>query len=157
MRNILLIISLFILIACDKHSDSIEGNQEYILFGRFAGFCVGEQCIEIYKLTTDALYEDKSDQYPSYSDPYSGDFVKLSNEKFELVKYLANKIPDQLIAANDTIIGAPDVTDGGGVYFAITNGSKTRFWLIDQFDSNIPEYLIPFKSEINQAVSIIND
>lgn len=132
-------------------------DDTYILFGHFYGFCMGEQCIEIFKLTDSELFEDLKDQYPSSQEFYNGDYKKLDQQKFELVKSLKDNIPFELTQEKNHRIGTPDVTDGGGVYFAMVNESGTKFWLIDQFESNIPEYLRPFKDQINQSISLIND
>lgn len=152
MRNSLFIIGLFIFVSCEDKVTIMSNNTDYILFGHFAGFCVGEQCIQIYKLTDTDLFEDTMDQYPNSQAPYDGDYTRLSDERFQMVKSLVNQVPEQLLTSQDTIIGSPDAADGGGVYFAINNGAETRFWLIDQVESNLPEYLIPFKKSINAAV-----
>ena len=155
-------ISLFIITfllgnSCAKQNEQPEDEISYILFGHFYGFCLGEQCIEIFKLTDSALFEDQKDEYPSRENFYQGDYIELDNEKFELVKSLKDNIPFELTQEKNHVIGSPDVTDGGGVYFAIANERGTKFWLIDQFDQNIPEYLKPFKDQINQSISLINN
>ena len=157
MRIVAIILSITFLSSCSQQNEVPEKDIEYILFGHFYGFCLGELCIEIFKLTEDAVYEDSTDIYPSRLEAYRGKFVRLDNEKFELVKSIAESIPKELLNEKDTVIGFPDVTDGGGVYFAINNGTGTRFWLVDQFDQNLPEYLIPLKDLINSSVSLIND
>lgn len=157
-KNLIVIITVLILfISCTKQNEVQVQKSDYILFGHFYGFCVGEQCIEIFKLTNEELYEDDTDQYPSHEKPYEGNFIKLEDSRFELVKSLSEHIPEQLLMEQDTIIGMPDASDGGGVYFAVKGEDGTRFWLIDQFDHNIPEYLRPFKDEINNSISEIND
>lgn len=146
-----------LIISCEKQDESPKQTAEYILFGHFYGFCHGEQCVEIYKLTDSNLFEDELDQYPSRENPYDGKFNKLENSKYQLVKSLAENIPSELLLEKDTVIGMPDASDGGGVYFAIINDAETRFWLVDQFDHNIPEFLRPFKEQINNSISMIND
>jgi len=147
---------LFLFISCDNE-EAEPADGEYILFGTFAGYCVGEHCIDIFKLTDEALYEDANDNYPSNYEAYEGNFSKLDDSKFELVKTLRESIPSQLLSETDTIIGMPDATDGGGVYFAVKTDQGVRFWLIDQIDEYVPEYLKSFKNEINQKVDLIRD
>jgi len=154
---IALIFSLAIFDSCQKHEEDPEQNPEYILFGHFYGFCVGEQCVEIFKLTEDGLFEDDTDQYPNRDKIYEGNYKKLGDDKYQLVKSLFEQIPSQLLNEKDTVIGAPDASDGGGIYFAIKDGNGTRFWLIDQFEHNIPEYLKPFKQQVNNSISLINE
>lgn len=153
--NSLFFILILLIISCDKQNEQ-PNDFEYILFGHFYGFCMGEQCIEIYKLTDSELFEDQKDQYPSREVFYEGDYQKLDHEKFELVKSLKDNIPFELTQKTNHVIGAPDASDGGGVYFAIVNDRETKFWLIDQFDQNIPEYLRSFKDQINQRIQLIN-
>jgi len=138
-----------------EQPEYLETND--LIFGHFYGFCAGEQCIEIFKLTNNALYEDKNDTYPIQNNFYAGDFMKLDQSKFELVKSLREQIPDQLLHELDTVFGWPDVADGGGIYLEIKNDTIHRFWIIDQVESNIPAYLRPFKVKINQSISLIND
>ena len=156
-RISLFFITFLLSVSCAEQKVQPEDENAYILFGHFYGFCMGEQCIEIFKLTDSELFEDLKDQYPSSQEFYIGDYKKLDQEKFELVKSLKNNIPFELTQEKNHRIGTPDVTDGGGVYFAIVNERGTKYWLIDQFDQNIPVYLKPFKDQINQSISLIND
>ena len=60
-------------------------DEEYIVFGHFYGYCVGEGCIEMYKIEDSRVYEDTKDQYPGRDDFYQGHFnTTLSDEKFQL-------------------------------------------------------------------------
>ncbi len=160
MKRILICLAIA-LCACDTEEEAllfaekptIQGD--YIVFGWYYGFCEGEQCIEIFKLTGDALYEDSNDNYPDSQQPYKGDYEKLSQEKFEAANSLADYIPPTLFKINDTIIGQPDFSDGGGVYFEYNVGSIHRYWLIDQFTHIIPEELQPLVTKVNEVVTIL--
>lgn len=159
IRNTLCMLSFLIIISScsDKHDDIKISEADYIVFGHFYGFCVGEECIEIFKLTPDALYEDTSDTYPRWDRYYEGNYVKLDQDKFDLVKSLPENIPDQLLSDPDRVFGSPDAADGGGVYFAIKQGDQSMFWVMDQVDQNIPEFLRPFKDKINESIALINE
>jgi len=156
-RFSLFFITFLLSVSCAEQKEQPEVDNSYILFGHFYGFCLGEQCIQIFKLTDSELFEDQKDQYPSSEEFYNGDYKKLDQEKFELVKSLKDNIPSELTQEKNHVIGSPDVTDGGGVYFAIVNERGKKFWLIDQFKNNIPEYLWPFKDQINQGIQLINN
>ncbi|ELR73542.1 hypothetical protein C900_02627 [Fulvivirga imtechensis AK7] len=159
-RNTIVIgaISLFLILgSCSKRNQVFMEKGEYIIFGHFYGFCQGEHCIEIFKLTGDQLYEDRNDTYPSSESPYNGDFEAMAQEKYQKVRSLANKVPRELLNNTEHLIGAPDAADGGGIYFEYAMGGKRHYWLIDQMDDNIPEYLRPFKEEINKAIEKISD
>jgi len=155
---VLFIISLFLFISCNHQDLNPDfSDADSIIFGHFYGFCAGEQCIEIFKLTDDALYEDISDTYPRWDRYYEGNYIKLSQEKFELVKSLREIIPAQLYSEQDTVFGSPDAADGGGLYFAIKNDEYSRFWIIDQVDNDLPSYLKAFRSHLNESITLINN
>ena len=50
--------------ACNSSDDDANPQDlDYLIFGHFYGECFGENCIEIFKLEADALYEDDNDVY----------------------------------------------------------------------------------------------
>ena len=155
MKRIL--IALLILSACEDESKKAETTADYIVFGHFYGECGGEQCVEIFKLTKDQLFEDSNDTYPSSDHVYNGNFHSLDQQKFELVKDLVNHIPQDLLSVTDKVIGAPDAGDWGGIYFEISHDGEHKYWLIDKMEGNLPEYLRPFVEEIGSSISAIND
>ena len=157
IRFSLFIIMLLSTISCAEDDNQPQVETDYMLFGHFYGFCLGEQCIEIFKLTDAQLFEDTIDQYPSRDKPYEGSYTVLDETKFDLVKGLAESIPDELLNEQSNVIGSPDASDGGGVYVAIISDGETRFWLIDQFQQNVPSYLRPFVTQINESIALINN
>ncbi len=78
MKKIILISGLIVttLNACNKKcsSNQTTANLEYLIFGHFYGECIGEKCVEIYKLNKTQLLEDTQDVYP--------DFFKFLFRKF---------------------------------------------------------------------------
>lgn len=156
MKRVLFI--LLILTSCEYNDLSeSDATSDYILFGHFYGFCQGEKCVEIFKLTSRALYEDTNDNYPNQRTPYEGNFQKLDQSLFEKVKDLASKVPQELLATDSGVIGQPDAGDWGGLYFEISNQGKKQYWLIDKMKTNLPEYLRPFAADIESSISLIND
>jgi hypothetical protein len=155
---IVLIVMLFVVLACQ--SDDInhdEDYSDYILFGHFFGECGGEECIEIFKMTDNSIYEDILDWYPGSVKPYDGIYKLLNQSLFEKVKDLKAKIPADLLIEEDVVIGQPDAGDWGGIYFEIADKGIRRFWLIDKNQSNLPGYLIPFVTEIEAKIYRINN
>jgi hypothetical protein len=153
------IISIF-LIATACQTDDIKQesmSSDYIIFGHFYGECMGEQCVEIYKLADNSLYEDSKDEYPLSNNAYNGIFQLLDNSLFEKVKDLRNHIPTELLEINSVFIGQPDAGDWGGIYFEIVTSGKKRYWLIDKMESNIPENLRPFVDKIENKIELINN
>ncbi len=144
------------LISCE-HDDIKEiAPINYIVFGHFYGECFGEQCVELYKLTDTALYEDTADRFSNCTD-YKGNFKLLDDALFQKVKALAQKIPQDLIVTNQQTIGQPDAGDWGGLYFEIRNEGMCQFWLIDKMKTNLPEWLIPLAVEIERDIELINN
>ena len=136
--------------------EKINESEEYLIFGHFYGFCVGDHCIQIYKLNNEGLYEDQNKTYPRYDQFYDAAFVKLDSKYFEQVNDLKIYFPAQLLNETDTIIGCPDCADGGGLYIEYKTETMHRYWLIDQDKSRVEPYLHEFMGEVNDKIDEIN-
>lgn len=152
-------LSTWFLFSCIPQTPMIESEQqeqnhyEYIIFGHFYGHCKGESCIEIYKLTDDALYEDTNDFYPTGTKKYEGAFVKVDTFKSKELNDLNVQIPEQLLQETSTVLGIPDGADGGGIYLELPNG---QYWLLDMNTNYLPPYLHPLQKQIVEAIAKIN-
>jgi len=156
MRNILYgFLTISVLLSCsDSDDNNININeQNFLVFGHFYGECAGEGCVETYKLTDKALYEDILDNYNSNEQ----EFVKLENQKFEQVKDLPDFFPNQLLNQNETVFGCPDCTDGGGLFIQYSENGNVKSWRIDQVKDNIPSYLHNFVDKVNEKIQLINN
>lgn len=149
------LLSLLIFMNSCSTEDESDLKVDHMVFGHFYGFCVGEECIEIFKLTPYNIFEDKNDLYPEYDSSYDGDYELLSSDKFLLAKHLLNIIPQKLFDEEDHIIGQPDAGDWGGIYIEIQKDGITEFWLIDKLIENIPSYLHDFMIEINKSIDLM--
>lgn len=136
-------------------SSQMEDNEkpEYIIFGHFYGYCRGEECIEIYKITDQGLYEDTKDSYPNSNKKYQGDFVKLDAFKPKKLQDIQIQIPQELLNENTTVLGIPDGADGGGIYLELPTG---QYWLLDMNTNYLPQYLHPLRKRIVEVIEIIN-
>lgn len=152
----LLTISLLVLfLACEKNEPIIiEGD--FLVFSRFNGFCVGETCIELFKLTDTQLFEDTADRYAQYPD-CANNLVELSKEKFDLVSDLPASIPTELLTAEEDslVFGCPDCADQGGLLFKYQEDDKIRYWIIDQNKSAVPDYLHDFVEEVKKKIQLL--
>jgi hypothetical protein len=145
---------MFLLTSCDK--DDIElSNSDYIVFGHFYGECMGEQCVEIFRLEKEKLCEDTKDQYPNSNDFYSGNYVQLSQQKFDAIKDLTNSFPTDLLNETDIVIGQPDAGDWGGLYIEYNFNGVRKFWLLDQNKSNVPTKYHDFIDKVNEKIELL--
>jgi hypothetical protein len=127
-------------------------DSEYLVFGRFYGMCDGADCIGIYRIDKEKLYEDTLDNYPSNNNIYDGKFVELTRNKFLDTKNIINYFPQKLLTEKSTVIGTPDAGDWGGLYIEYNFGNIHKFWLVDQMKSNVPEEYHDFIDMVNEKI-----
>jgi hypothetical protein len=151
MKKTMLI--LLILAGCE--SDMDYPRRDHIVFGHFHGECGGETCIDIFKLTETALYEDQKDEYPSFDRPYDGRYRKLEDSEFEKVKDLWDQVPEELLADDSVVLGQPDAGDWGGIYFEMRSSGRIRYWIIDEKKENLRESLRPFVVTIEEKIQLL--
>ncbi|ALI98221.1 hypothetical protein [Rufibacter tibetensis] len=153
MRKILFYcLAVLTLVSCQEDDATLE-SPDYLVFGHYHGFCGGESCIEIFKIQDGQLYEDTNDRYPSSNKPYEANFVLKSLDLFEKVKDLPHLVPTRLLQEDRTVIGSPDATDGGGYYLEVGVNGMRRYFLIDKFRHNVPEYLHPFLDQVEASIA----
>jgi len=153
-KAITLLIAIAMLTSCNKDEDCITlTEQNYLIFGHYYGMCIGEGCVETYKLTEMKLYEDLIDDYSGQN----FDFVELDNETFEQVSDLVDFLPNQLLSESETMFGCPDCADGGGLYIQYSDNGNLQSWRIDQMQDNVPSYLHSFMDQVNASIALINN
>ena len=152
---LLIITAIFFLQSCVNEDEFILQSGDYLLFGHFYGECFGEDCIEIFRIEDKVLYEDKSDNYPTGSDGYSGDFVMLDQELYNKVSDIVLAVPAELSNTESGRIGCPDCADGGGVYLEVRQDGESQYWLIDQNLNEIPEFLHTLVKKVNEKVALL--
>lgn len=149
MKHLIYLMIACSFIACDKEDENMQ--YDAFIFGHFFGECFGESCVEIYKIEGEQLFEDTNDQYPSINgNTYN--WVQREDVDVQFIQDILVDIPDNLYDESDQIIGMPDAGDWGGIYVKVINEGETKFWLIDHFNENIPEYLIDFTTSIKLAI-----
>jgi len=148
-----LILSLSILSACKKDKDINLIDSDYLIFGHFYGMCLGEKCVETYKLTDLKLYEDENDNYYG-SEVFN--FKELDHVKFELVKDLVDYFPPELLNDTNETFGCPDCADQGGLLVKLAQNGNVKSWRIDQSKNSVPVYLHAFMDSVNVKIDILN-
>jgi hypothetical protein len=160
MKNFYLLIvisSIFLLSTSCSDDEEVMKTSEYLVFGHFYGFCMGESCVQIYKLENGKLYRDSKKEYPRYDEFYEGSYVAMDKSDYDQVKDLTEIFPVQLLVAQDTVFGCPDCADQGGLYIEYKSDDMHRFWMVDQFNGNVPVYLHEFMEEVNEKIDLLND
>lgn len=154
MKNfILLLLIVFVLFSCKKDEDP-PGNFDYLMFGHFYGLCAGEECIEIYRITDDKLFEANQDIYPG-DDFFSGTLVGLPDSLFEQINSMNLTVPQELLDISESVIGIPDAYDQGGYYIEIFSDNTFRQWRIDTNYEAVPSGIHDFLDDIQEAIEII--
>ena len=139
--------------SCKKADKEESFTGDYLVFGHFYGECMGEGCVETYKLTDTKLYEDTNDNY-SGAEPFS--FIELPADKFDLVVDLPDDFPTELLEEEDGVFGCPDCADQGGLLIRYAKNGAVRTWRIDQNKNEGPAYLHAFMDRINEKIDLIN-
>ena len=125
-------------------------NDDYLTFGTFHGECMGNDCVKLFVIKENKLYEDPND----FNGTRLG-FIPLSNEKFNQVKDLVDYIPNELFQKEKETFGCPDCVDQGGIYVRyFIEGKKGEF----RFDNNLnanPTYLHEFVAKINEKLKLL--
>lgn len=156
MKTIITILALFSLLftSCSESDNGVQVNKmDYLIFGHFHGECIGEGCIETFKLTGDKLYEDTLDHYNAEN----FEFIELSSEKFVQLKDIIDYFPNKLLNEKDTSFGCPDCRDQGGVFIQYSENGILKSWRIDKNKDVIPEYLHSFIDKVNEKIRLINE
>lgn len=142
---------LVVLASCEfGHEQGSRLNTEYLVFGRFAGECVGEHCVEIFKIDHGVLYEDTLDRYPTGL--YNGSFRRLSDSMDTIVQPLVHLVPWEIIRLPNGRIGEPDSHDQGGIYLELKERGVRRYWLIDTQRARLPVFLHSFIDSVEHTV-----
>lgn len=151
---ILLLGAIIALFAPGCADDPLEpGASQYVIFGDYYGECVGEGCIDLYLIENGQVFEDTLDRYPSVSNlPPETKFVAISNEAYDDLVAIFSDIPSRLFEESEVIIGEPDAGDWGGFYLQTLRDGKTRYWLIDKMEDNLPRYLRSFVPRLEEAI-----
>ena len=154
LKTLLILFVFASLVSCqdDEGDSEITTFGDYLIFGHYYGLCIGEECVETFKLTTEQLFEDDIDEYAGVG-PFN--FVAISSAKFELAKDLLSAIPEELIAQENQTFGCPDCGDWGGLYVEYRRSGKIGQWRLDQQDME-SEYLNVFRDAVNEKIRLIN-
>ncbi len=132
--------------------DNGPGKIESLVFGSYAGFCLGD-CEDIFKIDSNTLERGDMTNIFSEGAVFKSSFT-YRNDQFEQYKFLLQEIPEELIIGKDKIYGCPDCADQGGFYFLIQtrDGDKKRYNIDTSDTSDQSEDILKFKSKITNVL-----
>lgn len=140
---------LMALSSCAKEDST--PSIDTLIFGHFYGKCVGEQCIETYKIEDSRIYEDILDPYAG-GDHKNFAFQQMPDNLLLQIPDLIALFPQQLYKS-DLTLGMPDAGDWGGIYIQVRSQGVSHWWLIDKQEDSLPSWIIPFKQEVEKAIA----
>ncbi|MBK8830015.1 MAG: hypothetical protein IPN60_04000 [Saprospiraceae bacterium] len=148
-------LGLLLFVSC-QDTLSVDPQEDFIVFGQFNGYCLGDACFIFYALTEDVLLESNVDKYSgSGFYPYD-DYAPLSQDKFNIAEDLGAFVPQELWLETTSHIGQADVSDVGALYFEMKNGSDHRYWVFERGDFDMPVVYKTFMSKIQEKITLIN-
>ncbi len=174
----LLVLVLAGLSSCEEEPELPRGD--YLIFGHFYGECGGEGCVETFKLESNRLLEDTTQQLrDGYN--FENSYQVLDQADYEQAKKLLISFPDQLFAGrgrqpfgplgsgyktiglpqptfaeSGATFGCPDCVDQGGLFIEYRRGFAHGVWVIDQNQADVPSYLHEFIDQVNETIQSIN-
>ncbi len=152
--SFILIVGLLTCLSC---SDEVElGDGDYLVFGQYGAYCGGETCVEFYRLESDRIFEETSDQYTGEGFHPFNNFVELPETAVSIAKELETLFPTRLLVEPDTILGETNVIDAGYLYVEWKSETQHRYWIISNSSPNLlPEYRT-FATEISNVINELN-
>lgn len=142
---------------CSDEFENLTEPDQYVIFGDFYGECIGRGCIDIFKLEDERVFADTLDRYPSASTlPHTVSFVPVTGVDADEVRNLIGRLPAALFDESDIVIGQPDAGDWGGFYLETNVAGKTRFWIIDKMEDNLPSYLREYVERLDEAILLLD-
>ena len=145
----LILVSAGFLLGCDKEEVNISAR--YLVFGHSYGKCVGEECLEVFKLTQDSLYEDLEDNF------FTGGakFVALSKTKHTLALPLLTSYPEELRDEVNRTFGCPGCHDQASIIIQYFDGEKLQKFVVDEDKNMVPVFLHTYIDKIQKTIGLL--
>ena len=137
-------------ISCSKEEfDGKLNSNESLIFGKYYFEC-GGNCVRLFKIENQKLFEDDLDWGLPEEIPFQPD--ALENSKFEIAKILIEEFPNELLKDSKRKYGCPDCGDQGGFYIELNAAGDRNVWLIDTWDDEQSQTIINYKNRIAQVL-----
>ncbi len=141
--------------ACKEEPITKQNDSNYFMFGTYYGMCAGAECVNIYKIEGNKLFKNNTQLKPDAANFYKGTFSELSQNQYDSVSDIEDKIPQALLDNKATTIGCPDCADAGVIYVEYSKNGQTQHWLIDTQKFKLPQELHDFVDEIFKKLEIL--
>lgn len=145
---------LFWVFSCEKEEGLVLEDGDYLVFGHYYGKCIGEQCVETFKLTESQLFEDSRDDFTGNTFNFN---LLLSEEKFRQVRDLKDLFPASLLQSADSTFGCPNCADQGGLLIQVSEKGKLKTWRMDTDEEKLPGYLRIFAGEVRKKIEMLSE
>jgi hypothetical protein len=124
------------------------------VFGKYFGFCQGEQCTNLYKLQNGQLFADDMERL-MHPDDLVFQPEPLSEDKYATAKAILDSLPTALFEEPSETIGCPDCADQGGYFIEWRTSGETQRWYLDANKNNLPEYLVSYAQQIDEVLAAL--
>lgn len=147
--------------ACTNKQTKSSIESEYIIFGSYAGECLGD-CATLFKIENEKLYIDTVDfpfgnnSYGFYPKEITFDQKALPQENYEIAQRVLSNFPDELSKIESQEFGCPDCDDRGAIYLEINLQGARKIWTIDTSERLIePSYMISYRKNLIEVLQDI--
>lgn len=156
-KHVEIVISLLLVFSSCTIDQQVKYHYDYLVFGKYYGECIGENCVNIYKIADNKLFKDTAEILPTWVHPYQAScYAELPDSLYRISEQLLGSIPDNFLADTTIVYGQPDAGDWGGYYVEAKYDNKVRYFLLDTKKENIPKALNGFQDELESIIDGLN-
>lgn len=148
---------VFLSFLASSFTEKEVAEPDYFVFGLLYGQCKSGECLKIYKIEDSnlLLYKEDTAFYPPFNTFHSGNYKELSKDKYQQVRTITSKIPQQLIQNQSGTIGRLDDMKQDIFYFEYSENGVKKFWVIDPNKKHLPAYLHAFIDDIVRTIELL--
>ena len=140
----------------EKEDQLVLQTGDHLIFGSFAGECIGDQCVELFKLSDTGLFETDDDRFPLLP-PFGGVFTAMSSDLFEDTKVLLEAFPTELLEREEESFGCPDCVDHGGIYLKYKDEEVYHVWILDTDIEALPAFLQDYTTLVAGKIRMLRE
>jgi hypothetical protein len=161
MKNYRLLLGIILLLligACEKEDiQQSNSSNETLIFGLSYGFCLGDECVRLFKIEDGELFAEAGVERLRLDEPIPFQTEALPEQDYERALPLLNDFPELLTTAQDTIYGSPDAADQGSIFLQWQSEDINRFWLLDTRVDALPEELRNYAERVKTITEELSE